>query len=1088
MLASRTQTQPSRTAPEGFHQLQAWLTDLGYQLNPLQLRPHDAEAWGLEEEVPEQLQPWYLGHLPQDGDFLLLLAWWQQPPRDPQGQPLALSAWLRRWAQRLWRRERSLRGLLLAATPDFQEVALALPFPEGRPDRPGLRLIAWQRQPCGVDQERLARLAPTPEDQDADALTERLRADLDLRHISQGFLQTLRSLQQRLAKALLQAHTPTLDATLALELAQTLLGRALFLGFLQKKGLLDGRHDYLRQQTRQLMEQGGGLWDKLLAPLFFEVLNTPLEERSPQARRLGQIPYLNGGLFEPTALERRCGPLRLPDALLAQLLEELLGRYALTTTEDAGTGLDPELLGVVFEALMASAHRSASGTFFTPRPLVREVVRQSMEQLLLRCGVPEVATCALLEERRAVPLPPALAAEALQRLDRVALLDPACGSGAFLLEALAWLERLHLRLARLGSVIWPQGVALRRRIIGRNLYGVDLQRGAVRLCELRLWLSIVDITPAGQPMEPLPNLDARVVQGDALLEPLDWSEVAQDLVQLQHHGQDLEDLKARYATATAQEKRHLRAALEESHRALMLQLLQRRRQRLLLRLSHLTQAARAPDLLGQPRGASPQEHKEAQQLQAELLHLRQQHSALLQEASAPAFSPWVSFAEVMHQGGFDAILMNPPWVRLHGIPADTRARLRRRYQVLRRGAWTAGGMLRHLGGFIGQVDLSACFLERALELLAPGGALAALVPSKLARALYGGGVRRLLMSQATPLWLREVEEGAFHGATTYPMALLARKGPPSPSATARVCLDSQDPGRLVALWRLRLEATDLGSPWLLSTLERAAPTARCQGPRLGDHDALQARRGVITGHNQAFLRPQDGCPPGDSVPVLRGCDLRAWRWTQRQRLLWPHQRLGAIPPLEQLPPALSQALEPYQDKLQRRSGLGPRDPWWRLLRTGPHLMTHKVAWRDISTRLEAVALPARVQDHGQSAPLVPLNTVYYLPVRSREEALVLAALFNAGPVRALAAQLCERASKGYLHFFAWVICMLPLPPALAMALRSPSHWQQAMERCAELRQLLRLSQALHLARGATDAQQEQLDALVLQLYQATEQP
>lgn len=1056
--------------------LRRWLEAQGYQGRAIRLRALDADRWGVEDDP--DLALWRLGTHPRDDHFLILLAEWRQPPRGGHAhEPISLSAWLQRWAARLWRRDRSLRGLLIAAAPGYRELALALPFPDGLAERPGLRLLSWPAEGlCAVDRQRLTRLALGPDDDDAEALTARLAADLDLRHVSQGFFTSLRRARRVLA-AELAARASAEDAD---EIALITLNRLIFIHFLQKKGLLDGDPRYLARRVEGLREARGGLWEALLAPLFFGALNSPPGARGEAAAALGEIPYLNGGLFEPTGAERRLGAaLGFSDAALEEVLGEL-GRYALSTAEDSGAGLDPELLGRVFEALMAAQERSASGTFFTPRALVREMVRRGLEQLLLRAGAPESAIPALLEPGRAVPMPPALAASTLRRLDSAAVLDPACGSGAFLLEALAGLERLHGRLARLGAVRWPEGAALRRRIIARNLYGVDLSAPALRLCELRLWLSILDASPPGEPLAPLPNLDAHLVQGDALLEPLDWASVGADLGALEAALRDLEELKARYGGAHAADKVALRGRLHEAQRALMLTLLDRRRHRLQARLAHLLAAGASPDLLGAPQGLSAAAKREQGELRQELLTLRGQLARLQDAREAPAFSPWVSFAEVMGRGGFDLILMNPPWVRLHNVPAPTRERLKRRYTVLRAGAWTADGMLRALGGFLTQVDLSACFVERALELCADGGALCLLVPSKLSRALYGGGVRRLLMSQATPLWLREVEEGAFEGAITYPMALLARKAPPAPGAAALVSLGEDDPGRLLALWRLRLEATDLGSPWVLSALERDAPTGRCVGARLGDHPALEARRGVLTGHNEAFLcAARDPEARAHSLPLLRGADVRAWRQEPSDRVWWPHGRDGAAAPLPALPPTLEAALAPHQRALAARGGLRRRDPWWRLLRTGAHLLGPKVAWRDIGTRLEAVAIAeASVGEE----PVVALNTVYFIPTRDRQEALALAAWMNSGPVRALAARLCERARGGHLRFFAWVIALLPLPPVLALALRDAEGWASALKASAALRELVALSDALHRARGATEAQQERLDALVMALY------
>src|SRR5262249_20192222 len=125
-------------------------------------------------------------------------------------------------------------------------------------------------------------------------------------------------------------------------------------------------------------------------------------------------------------------------------------------------------------------------------------------------------------------------------------------------------------------------------------------------------------------------------------------------------------------------------------------------------------------------------------------HLRERRRSIATGAGLP-FEFAAHFADVGRTGGFDAIVGNPPWVRLHHIPAERRATLRRTFETYRHAAWSEGAAsARAAHGFASQVDLSALFIERALSLLRDGGALALIVPAKLWRSLAGGGVRTLL--------------------------------------------------------------------------------------------------------------------------------------------------------------------------------------------------------------------------------------------------------------------------------------------------------------------------------------------------------
>ena len=288
------------------------------------------------------------------------------------------------------------------------------------------------------------------------------------------------------------------------QLALLQLTRVLFLYFVQAKGWLDGTEHFLRSRIDDCLFRRGSVHVDLLLPLFFGTLNTPIPSRDPRARSFGRIPFLNGGLFEPHPLERR-HRATLPDAVWRDAFDTLFERYHFTAMSDGAGAIAPEMLGRVFEGVMEPGIRKSSGSYYTPPPLVLSLVDAAIAGFVSgRLGIPDAEATARLEARE-----PA----AVRQLDAISILDPAVGSGAFLLGALD-------RLAALGGA--PTGTALRRRILSRNLFGVDVNPSAVRLSELRLWLAVIATEPDGAPerVEPLPNLDAFVRQGDSLADPL----------------------------------------------------------------------------------------------------------------------------------------------------------------------------------------------------------------------------------------------------------------------------------------------------------------------------------------------------------------------------------------------------------------------------------------------------------------------------------------------------------------------------------------------------------------------------------------
>jgi hypothetical protein len=173
----------------------------------------------------------------------------------------------------------------------------------------------------------------------------------------------------------------------------------------------------------------------------------------------------------------------------------------------------------------------------------------------------------------------------------------------------------------------------------------------------------------------------------------------------------------------------------------------------------------------------------------------------------------------------------------------------------------------------------------------------------------------------------------------------------------------------------------------------------------------------------------------------------------------------ALPP----PPRLARFLARHAERLDHRAGTRGGTVPGSLFRVTPDTLRPKVAWQDLDATLEAVALPAQAPGVGGGLrPLVPLNTVYFIPVPAQPEALVLAAYLNSLPLRTFARAIAERAKDARFRFFAWVVALLPLP----------RDWRTG----ASARTLLRISKAAHAAGRIADADQAELDRIVAARY------
>ena len=773
-------------------------------------------------------------------------------------------------------------------------------------------------------------------------------------------------------------------------LALLQLTRVLFLYFVQAKGWLAGRDRFLADAVDSCLTRKRRIHRDLLRPLFFGTLNRPPSERGRGAAAFGAIPFLNGGLFEPHPLERSLRG-EIPNAIWRDTFDQLFERFHFVVAEGRdGGGIAPDMLGRVFEGVMAPDARRTSGTYYTPAALVRSVLDAALVALVAgRTGCRESEA-----ERRLAERHPTVAAA----LDQVTLLDPAAGSGAFLLGGLDRLAALNVR----GS----ESVAeCRRRILQRNLFGVDRSASAVRLTELRLWLAVIAEDPEERPerVAPLPNLDCLIRQGDSLFDPVGGGVTLRGADP--GLAREIAALRRRLVTATGGEKRELVRALRAAEWRAAEASLRSAEAATSSRVSQCLEAARTVDLFGQRRGADREIRGRLAEARAELRALRAARRTLAREREVPWFHYQSHFADVFAAGGFDIVAGNPPWVRAEDVPVDVRRRLEGRYR------WWRGAR----ASFGHRPDLAIAFLERAVELAAPGGVVALLVPAKLATAEYGAAARHALASATTLVHLADLtgRPDAAFDATVYPLALVARKAPPPGGHRVRLALG---PAEGPSIPQTRLLG---GGPWILSTDRGRSVVARLarEHPTLGE--CVDCRLGVKTGANRLFLDPPETVEAELLRWAVRGRDVRPFRCRPRARLLWTHGADGA--PLPRLPPGAAAHLAPHAAALRARADYAG-GPVWALFRTRAATAPHRVVWADLARRLTACHLTGRTD-----ADRIPLNTCYAAAVPSPDEAERLAAWLNSRWVGAAAQVGAVPAAGGFHRFAAAVVARLPLP-------------------------------------------------------------
>ncbi len=535
----------------------------------------------------------------------------------------------------------------------------------------------------------------------------------------QGFKDRFQELQELLGA--------TGDPRWAHDYALRLLSRVMFVYFIQRKRWLGDDPDFMTHYWQAYAAQRGhkrtGFFSQWLEPLFFEAFASPAEASLVNKRdympadlreTLRNAPYLNGGLFSRDDLDlRHSSRLVVHDEFFEGLLDPADGffeRYNFTISEDSPldqeVAVDPEMIGRVYESLVnisepgseAAEDRDRqreAGIFYTPRTEI---------DLMCRLALSDYLRNHLGDEHRDLiyellfslePDEKAHADQVAADLDLwprlgelirgVTVVDPACGSGSFLVGMMNVLFDLRQRAAAQLGMAQTENEA-KREIIGYNLYGVDVMQWAVEIAELRLWLQLVvhtELEPGELqgPRPLLPNLSFKIRQGDSLVQEVAGVNLAHlktdvtvpsalrgRLRRLQAHKLAFYEAKEHYFPEAEDQ-------IREEERKLFLDILghkatalEQQVQRIIARLGERQRKIDGTE----ENAASPEERQELEQqreqLEAQLESVRQAHAAILKAKQLP-FVWDLAFVEVFEGDtrGFDIVIGNPPYVRQERI-------------------------------------------------------------------------------------------------------------------------------------------------------------------------------------------------------------------------------------------------------------------------------------------------------------------------------------------------------------------------------------------------------------------------------------
>ena len=738
-----------------------------------------------------------------------------------------------------------------------------------------------------------------------------------------------------------------------------MMGRIVFLHFLQKKGWLNDDPEFL-SKLFFLSPYKQDFLEQELEPLFFGIFNTEPDKREQlfsqehwDLRWLAEwekLPYLNGGLFERDEVDKM--KIKLPASLFENLFR-FMASYNFTIDEndpdDADIGIDPEMLGKIFESLLED--NKAKGAFYTPKEIVRYMCKESLIAYLgtqatglskesgtqatgLSKELGAQATGLSKEpgtQATGLSKEPGAQATGLSKeigeqatglsgyirkfveqhefpeelepyrevldtaLRNVKICDPAIGSGAFPMGLLNELWRCRealgeratsqsqmgtqsTGLSQAGSLCSKEGqagslypysrAALKREIIENNIYGVDIEKGAIDIARLRFWLSIV--VDAEKP-EPLPNFDYKFMQGNSLIESFD----GHDLSHIMESGSRSIPGRSTRKSGWAENQTGMEFGSDEVKQNL------RNWLKMYFSLTDHKEKAYYRELIN-----SSVKNYIVQQGIGPAAETRL--NAIDPSANKDFFLWHTWFKDIFDNGGFDIVIGNPPYIQLQANGGEL------------------ADLYKECGfkTFSRMGDIYSLFYEQGYNILANSGHLCFITSNKWMRAGYGELTRQFFTGYTNPKIIVDLGGNIFENATVDTNILLFSKSK-NMGETQGVTVDKETMGGLENMNSYVLQNQSVctfkgNDSWvILSPIEQSIKLKmEAIGTPLKDWN-IEINYGVKTGCNDAFIISTEkrnkilsNCQNDEERqrtedlirPILRGRDIK--RYSYKWAGLW----------------------------------------------------------------------------------------------------------------------------------------------------------------------------------------------------------
>lgn len=607
--------------------------------------------------------------------------------------------------------------------------------------------------------------------------------------VTKEFFKEYKNLFDMLIKELNNNHSFIIEASKSNinteNFAKILLGQIIFLYFLQKKGWLgvpanktwgEGDKCFLRHLFKKSRNESKNFFNDYLEYLFYNTLNNPrsnMVDPSYSPYFKSRIPFLNGGLFEPK-YDWENSFMYIDDKIFEKILD-VFDLYNFTVKEDEPldkeVAVDPEMLGKVFENLLEENLRKGKGTYYTPREIVHYMCQESLiNYLITESKINEKSIRKLIywntiiakkeiireKENNINPKNKSLSfwegeVKQLEKtLKEIKVVDPACGSGAFLVSMLQEIVRARqvLRLFIDGKKI--NEYKLKKETIQNCIYGVDIDPGAIEIAKLRLWLSLI-VDYEVEEIEPLPNLDYKIMQGNSLIEELILGDtsiklfdigvvkdqqvkknlfdnrIQEDLfgdLEARHKViKELADLHKKYfEISDLEEKKKKRAEIDKIEQNLIEKCVKKEIERLESESKNIGNYLIPRDRMTKKDAAELLKNISKQ---AQIINIFNEYK----NSGVKPFFLWrLYFADVFDKkNGFDIVIANPPYISTKGEHGTPKAALKKYY------------------GFAD--DLYSHFFFRSFEILKPEGILSFITSDTFLTINTKMNLRKLLQSK-----------------------------------------------------------------------------------------------------------------------------------------------------------------------------------------------------------------------------------------------------------------------------------------------------------------------------------------------------